>query len=219
MFQALEPVPHRAADRLGLTASIARAAAGTGNRDLFRRAWTQVVRLNKDADVQAVVPACMLDLALGAASLGEWDRAESAAEEANELATKLGQAKIRFRAEALLDADPQRAPGRGPQQARTALLRARRARRSPATSSGAWEGTDRGCRLTGRSRKKLPALSAERGEFSLCAILTSESAARTDHAALRQTTLPSVRVCSPSRTATRVLLRAAAAAGCGLGGR
>ncbi len=104
VFQALDPYLTTPAERLSLTASIARAAGGTGNRDLFRRAWTQVVRLNKDTDVQSVVPACMLDLALGAASLGEWDRAESAAEEANELATKLGQSKIRFRSEALLDA-------------------------------------------------------------------------------------------------------------------
>jgi Flp pilus assembly protein TadD len=103
VFQALEPYMTGPRDRLGLTASLARAAAGTGNRDLFRRAWTQVVRLNKDPELQGVVPGCMLDLALGAASLGEWDRAESAAEEANELATKSGQAKIRFRAESLLD--------------------------------------------------------------------------------------------------------------------
>lgn len=103
VFQSLEPYMTTPRDRLGLTASLARTAAGTGNRDLFRRAWTQVVRLNKDPEVQGVVPACMLDLALGAASLGEWDRAESAAEEAYELATKASQAKIRFRAEALLD--------------------------------------------------------------------------------------------------------------------
>jgi len=104
VFQALDPYLTTPAERLSLTASIARAAGGTGNRDLFRRAWTQVVRLNKDPDVQSVVPACMLDLALGAASLGEWDRAESAAEEANELATRLSQSKIRFRSESLLDA-------------------------------------------------------------------------------------------------------------------
>jgi tetratricopeptide (TPR) repeat protein len=104
VFQALESHLSTPQDRLSLTASIARAAAGVGNRDLFRRAWTQVVRLNKDPDVQGVVPACMLDLALGAASLGEWDRAESAAEEANELAAKFGQAKVGFRAESLMDA-------------------------------------------------------------------------------------------------------------------
>lgn len=104
VFQALETHLTNPQDRLSLTASIARAAAGAGNRDLFRRAWTQVMRLNKDAEVQAVVPGCMLDLALGAASLGEWDRAESAAEEAYELATRSGQAKVRFRAESLMDA-------------------------------------------------------------------------------------------------------------------
>ena len=103
VFQSLEPYMTTPRDRLGLTASLARAAAGAGNRDLFRRTWTQVVRLNKDPEVQGVVPACMLDLALGAAALGEWDRAESAAEEAYELATRFGQAKIRLRSESLLD--------------------------------------------------------------------------------------------------------------------
>jgi tetratricopeptide (TPR) repeat protein len=104
VFQALETHLTTPQDRLSLTASIARAAAGSGDRDRFRRAWTQVVRLNKDSEVQGVVPGCMLDLALGAASLGEWDRAESAAEEAYELATRSGQAKVRFRAESLMDA-------------------------------------------------------------------------------------------------------------------
>ena len=104
VFQALEPHIVQPRDRIGLTASIARAAAGVGNRDLFRRAWTQVLRLNKDAEVQSVVPACMLDLALGAASLGEWDRAEGAAGEAYDLATRLGQAKVRLGAESLMDA-------------------------------------------------------------------------------------------------------------------
>lgn len=103
VFQSLEPYMTTPRDRLGLTASLARSAAGVGNRDLFRRAWTQVGRLNKDSEVQAVVPGCMLDLALGAACLGEWDRAESAAEEAFELANRSSQAKIRFRAESLLE--------------------------------------------------------------------------------------------------------------------
>ena len=103
VLEALEPHLSAPQDRLSLTASMARAAAGAGNRDLFRRAWTQVNRLNKDPDVAQVVPGCMLDLALGAASLGEWDRAESAAEEAEELATRFGQAKVRLRADSLLD--------------------------------------------------------------------------------------------------------------------
>jgi len=103
VFQALEPHMGTPKDRLGLTASMARAAAGAGNRDAFRRAWTQVHRLSKDPEVQGVVPACMLDLALGASSLGEWDRAEQAAQEALEEATRSGQGKVRFRAEALIE--------------------------------------------------------------------------------------------------------------------
>lgn len=129
VFQSLEAYMTTPRDRLGLTASLARSAAGVGNRDLFRRAWTQVVRLNKDPEVQAVVPGCMLDLALGAACLGEWDRAESAAEEAYELANRSSQAKIRFRAESLLESI------RDGRQAEARQMAARNASPSPKADS------------------------------------------------------------------------------------
>ncbi|HEX8831939.1 MAG TPA: hypothetical protein VF705_12275, partial [Longimicrobium sp.] len=45
----------------------------------------------------------MLDLAQGAASLGEWDRAEQAAEQALAAARDQRQAKVMFSAETLLD--------------------------------------------------------------------------------------------------------------------
>ncbi|MBB4637664.1 tetratricopeptide repeat protein [Longimicrobium terrae] len=103
VFQALESHLSLPSARLILLASTARAAAGTGNRDVFRKAWTQVTRLSRDAEAQGVAPGCMLELALGAASLGEWDRAEQAADESYEGAVRQGQGKVRFRAEALLE--------------------------------------------------------------------------------------------------------------------
>jgi tetratricopeptide (TPR) repeat protein len=103
VFQALEAHMQSPRHRLILLANMARAAGGVGNRELFRRAWTQAYRMNKDPELQAVAPACMLDLGFGAAHLGEWDRAEQAAQEAYEQATRLGQGKIRLRAESLLD--------------------------------------------------------------------------------------------------------------------
>jgi tetratricopeptide (TPR) repeat protein len=103
VFQRLESHIEDARTRLLVASNIARAAAGTGNRELFRKAWTQVYRMIKDPEQQGIVANGTLELALGAASLGEWDRAEQAAQEALEQATRLGQAKVRFRAEALLE--------------------------------------------------------------------------------------------------------------------
>lgn len=103
VFQRLEGHMSDGRMRLLLASNIARAAAGTGNRELFRKAWTQVYRMTKDPELQGVVANATLELALGAAALGEWDRAEQAAQESLEQAIKLGQGKVRFRAEALLD--------------------------------------------------------------------------------------------------------------------
>ena len=103
VFQRLEPQITEPRVRLLLSSNIARAAAGVGDRELFRKAWTQVYRMMKDPEIQNVVANVTLELALGAASLGEWDRAEQAAQEALELAIKQGQGKVRFRAESLLE--------------------------------------------------------------------------------------------------------------------
>lgn len=103
VFQRLEGQVQDLRTRFLLGANVARAAAGTGNKDLFRKAWTQVYRMIKDPELQSVVANGMLELALGAAALGEWDRAEQAAQESLEQAIKLGQGKVRFRAESLLD--------------------------------------------------------------------------------------------------------------------
>jgi len=103
VFQVLEGHLTTPRERLVLISNLARAAAGVGNRDIFRKAWTQVFRLAKEPELQSVVSTALLELALGAASLSEWDRAEQAGQESLELAQKFGHGKTRFRAEALLD--------------------------------------------------------------------------------------------------------------------
>lgn len=103
VFQALEHHFLAPEQRLVLLSNVARAAGGVGNRDLFRKAWTQVYRLTKEPELQAITPGCTLELALGASSLGEADRAEQAAEDAYESATRLGQGKVRIEAESLLE--------------------------------------------------------------------------------------------------------------------
>ncbi|HEX8211834.1 MAG TPA: tetratricopeptide repeat protein [Longimicrobium sp.] len=104
VFDALRP--HAAGKRdFGLTvvSNIARAAGGVGEREVFRKAWVEVNRLAKEPEVRPVLAAAMLELARGAASLGEWDRAEQAAEQASAVATELRQSKLMISADAVLD--------------------------------------------------------------------------------------------------------------------
>jgi hypothetical protein len=104
VFEALRP--HAAGRRdFGLTvvSNIARAAGGVGEREVFRKAWVEVNRLAKEPEVRPVLAAAMLELSRGAASLGEWDRAEQAAEHASAVATELRQSKVMLSADAVLD--------------------------------------------------------------------------------------------------------------------
>lgn len=104
IFQALEARFSTPVDRIALVSSIARAAGGAGQREVFRKAWIEVMRMAREQSAEAVLPAAVLELAEGAASLGEWDRAEQAAEQAFKAATERGQGKVQHRAEALLQA-------------------------------------------------------------------------------------------------------------------
>ena len=103
VFQALEPHLPAPADRIALVSSIARAAGGAGQRDVFRKAWVEAMRMAREPEVASVLPGAMLELAQGAASLGEWDRAEQAAEQAFSSATERSQAKVQHKSEALLE--------------------------------------------------------------------------------------------------------------------
>jgi tetratricopeptide (TPR) repeat protein len=103
VFEAVRPHFATPVDRLMLVANIARSSGGAGEREIFRRAWVEANRLAKDPDARSALPGSMLDMARGAASLGEWDRAEQAAEQALASAKEQRQAKIMFSAETLLD--------------------------------------------------------------------------------------------------------------------
>jgi tetratricopeptide (TPR) repeat protein len=87
-----------------ISGHIARAAAGAGDRSLFRRYFTETIRVVKESRHQARTADVLLELALGSANLGEWDRAEQTAERALEVAQEYGVAKVTVEAEALLDA-------------------------------------------------------------------------------------------------------------------
>lgn len=86
-----------------LSAHIARAAGGAGDRNLFRRYFTETVRLAKEPAHELRAGDAFLELAMGASSLGEWDRAEQAAERALEITQKHGQGTVMLQAESVLD--------------------------------------------------------------------------------------------------------------------
>jgi tetratricopeptide (TPR) repeat protein len=104
VFRALEPHFWEPRGRIGLLSNIARAAAGAGQRDLYRKSSTEAQRLARQGDTQEVAPSCLLELAIGASMLEEWDRAEAIAEQAAEQAAAQSQAKVRLRAESVADA-------------------------------------------------------------------------------------------------------------------
>ncbi|HEU0054374.1 MAG TPA: tetratricopeptide repeat protein, partial [Longimicrobium sp.] len=101
VFQALLPHMNRHEDRLVGLANIVRAAAGAGQRRLFEETWDEVwdgLTRNENAENSAQV---LLELAHGAAQLGEYERAERAAERAARIARERGESKIQLTAESV----------------------------------------------------------------------------------------------------------------------
>ncbi|HEY0019340.1 MAG TPA: tetratricopeptide repeat protein [Longimicrobium sp.] len=92
--------PH---ERLNPWGSIARAAGGIGDRAAFREAWDACYDLLPSMTAHDVTAQTLLDMALGAASLGIWDKAEQAAREALEIGSQRQEGRIRLTAEAVLD--------------------------------------------------------------------------------------------------------------------
>ncbi|HEX2202934.1 MAG TPA: tetratricopeptide repeat protein [Longimicrobium sp.] len=104
VLEALQPYfENNAFMRMLMSAHLARAAGGNGDRNLFRRFYTEAARMVKEAVNEPRTADVMLELALGASSLGEWDRAEQTAERAIELAQRYGTAKVLLEAESLMD--------------------------------------------------------------------------------------------------------------------
>jgi tetratricopeptide (TPR) repeat protein len=83
--------------------SIARAAGGVGDRAGFREAWDACYDLLPTATAEEGAAQALLDMAIGAASLGVWDKAELAAREALDFGVRRQEGRIRLTAEAVLD--------------------------------------------------------------------------------------------------------------------
>jgi tetratricopeptide (TPR) repeat protein len=104
IFEALLPHFGDPSLRFLIQAHIARAAGGNGDRNAFRRYWTECIRLAKEPFAKGVAADALTELALGASSLQEWDRAEQAAARAMETAEETGDNKALIRSEWILDA-------------------------------------------------------------------------------------------------------------------
>jgi tetratricopeptide (TPR) repeat protein len=67
-------------DRLRVLASMARAAGACGERPVYERAWIDAWAIvhQPTPEIEAVMPAALVDLGLGAASLSDWSHATEA---------------------------------------------------------------------------------------------------------------------------------------------
>lgn len=103
VIEVLEPLFPDSKRKLAVRANYIRAAGAAGDRDRFRKMWNETMKLTREPDAQPEVANSLLEMARGAASLGEWDRAEQTAERAVTIATERREAAVVVRAESLLD--------------------------------------------------------------------------------------------------------------------
>jgi tetratricopeptide (TPR) repeat protein len=103
VFEALQPLLPRPRNQLLVRAHGLRAAGGAGDREQFRKNWNEAMKLAREPEVLKVLADALLEMARGATSLGEWDRAEQVAERALAVATERGEAAVMLRAEGILE--------------------------------------------------------------------------------------------------------------------
>ena len=103
VFEALLPHLKRHEDRMVGLANIVRAAAGVGDRVRFDQAWDEVwdgLARNDQTENAAQV---LLELAHGAEQVGEFERAERAADRSARVARERGEARVLLAAEAVVE--------------------------------------------------------------------------------------------------------------------
>jgi tetratricopeptide (TPR) repeat protein len=101
-------------ERLFVLADTVRAAGGAGDRPAFEAAWRTAWEMAGDPAARDGAARALLDMAHGAASLGDRERAERAAVRAIRVADERAEAGIRQDARALLDSLPSGSVDRGP---------------------------------------------------------------------------------------------------------
>jgi len=103
VFEALQPLFPEMKNQLLVRAHVIRAAGGASDRERFRKTWNEAIKLTREADVTPVLADSLLEMARGASSLGEWDRAEQVAERAVAVATERNEPTVLIRAEGILE--------------------------------------------------------------------------------------------------------------------
>jgi len=101
-FQAVLPHLTRPPERLLGLSNLAQAAGGAGEAALFTRAWNEVWRMIDERDDTERVPEALINLAHGAASLGQVVRMDMAASYALTIATRRNEMQQKLVAEQLL---------------------------------------------------------------------------------------------------------------------
>lgn len=102
VLEALLPRLVVAAHRMLALAVMGRAGGSCGRRDVFERAWRGVWALRSDPEVRSRIAPALMELAHGAASLGDIARAEKAGGAAIEVARARGEWDVAERVEALI---------------------------------------------------------------------------------------------------------------------
>jgi tetratricopeptide (TPR) repeat protein len=102
IFQALRPHIGRELEWTIVLPNIVRAAGGAGNTEVFESAWSEVERQPESDFNSEYAAEAFLELARGAASLKQWNRAEELVQRSLQIAVTRSEGRIEFEAEALL---------------------------------------------------------------------------------------------------------------------
>lgn len=103
VFQAVLPLIDRPVERLFVLANVVRAAGGIGDAAIAESTAAEVDGLIGESELEQGIARAMLEVARGFLSLGQLERAGTAAQHAIDSAAAFRESKVRFAAEALLN--------------------------------------------------------------------------------------------------------------------
>jgi tetratricopeptide (TPR) repeat protein len=101
VFRAVLPHMRRYGGPVITLGSIARAAGAVGDLETFNEAWSETWERAEQEPEREGTAQALLDLARGAASLGEWERADVALARAQAIALMRREAQVQISAEAV----------------------------------------------------------------------------------------------------------------------
>lgn len=116
VLSALRPHFQRSHEQALIQAHIARSAAGAGDEVTYEEAWRKAWDSTANAELMERSAAVFLSLAIGASTLGDWDRASLAAGRAAEAAAARDEQAVKASAEAVLEAAAEQVSAAPPQK-------------------------------------------------------------------------------------------------------